>query len=208
MKSQSLAERFYDLFVINNEAYGLEDQNGWRTVKAKLTIKEIEDHLKGKYCLGLFPFNRKGWIKWLAIDLDYKGGDLEYEYLTRKFDKNSVLIVDTGGRGTHLFVILQPTPIWQISQKINEIEDTLKRRVFPKQREIKPETIGNFIRAPLGYHFHYKRWSRIVRGDIWTVKPFVTCMYRVYDQYGDGNCTYYDGSIGYCQQDFCPKFLR
>jgi hypothetical protein len=44
----SLAQKLYDLFVVRDDAYGLEDKSGWRTVKAKLTIAEIEDHLKGK----------------------------------------------------------------------------------------------------------------------------------------------------------------
>ncbi|MGQ9461165.1 MAG: hypothetical protein ACUVRA_08050 [Candidatus Bathyarchaeaceae archaeon] len=40
--------------------------------------------------------------------------------------------------------------------------------------------------------------------DLRGVKPYVTCHHRIYDQLGDGNCTYYDGTVGYCQQNLCP----
>jgi len=208
LSSQSLAKQLFQLFIVNDEAYGVEDENGWRTVKAKLTLENIEDHLKGKYCLGIFPFNKKGIIRWFALDLDYKGGELHYEYLCKKFGKQSILMVDTGGRGTHIFVLLQPTPLWKIANELNTIENDLKRRIFPKQREWHKDMLGNFIRLPLSRHFKTGNWSKIVKGDIWKVKPYKVCTFMIYDQHGDANCTYYDSSIGYCQQDLCPKMER
>jgi len=208
LSNPSLAERLFQLFVVNDEAYGVEDESGWKTVKAKLTLENVEDHLKGKYCLGIFPFNKKGIMRWFALDLDYKGGELHYDYLCKKFGKQSILMIDTGGRGTHIFVMLQPTPLWQIADKLNTIENDLKRRIFPKQRELRKDMLGNFIRLPLGKHFKTGNWSKILKGDLWTVQPYITCQHRVYDQYGDGNCTYYDGTIGYCQQDLCPILKR
>jgi hypothetical protein len=68
--------------------------------------------------------------------------------------------------------------------------------------------LGNFIRLPLSRHFKTGNWSKILKGDIWKVKPYVTCQHRVYDQFGDPNCTYYNGTIGYCQQDLCPIMER
>ncbi|MEM2385807.1 MAG: hypothetical protein QXO67_02385 [Candidatus Bathyarchaeia archaeon] len=204
-KNQSTAERLYTLFVARNDVYGVEDEKGWRTERGKLKIEHVENHLKGLYTLGVYPFNTKGYVKWLLIDIDYLGGDLFYEYMCKKFGKESVLLETTGGKGAHVWVLLQPTPLWQIANKIDEMEQEIKHRIFPKQREFRKDIIGNFARLPMGKHHKTGRWSRIVKGDIWTVKPYVTCMYRVYDQYGDGNCTYYDSSIGYCQAEFCPK---
>jgi hypothetical protein len=117
-------------------------------------------------------------------------------------------MVDTGGRGTHIFVFLQPTPLWQIADKLNRIENEFKRKIFPKQREFRKDMLGNFIRLPLGLHHKTGNWSKIIKGNIWTVKPYVTCQYRVNDQYGDGNCTAINGTVGYCQQNLCPKLLR
>ncbi len=78
MCSQLLAERLYELFVARLDVYGVETSEGWKTEKGKITLKEVQDHLNGKYTIGVYPFNRNGCIKWLCIDLDYKGR----EYLT------------------------------------------------------------------------------------------------------------------------------
>lgn len=207
-KSPSLAERLYNLFVARSDVYGVEDRHGWRTEKGKLTINHIENHLKGEYTLGVYPFNEKGYVKWLLIDIDYKGGDLFYEYLIKKFTKQSVIMEDTGGKGTHVWAFLQPTPIWQIADKIEEMENEIKHRIFPKQRELKPDIIGNFARLPLGRHFKTGNWSKIIKGNLWAVKPYVTCVHRVYDQFGDGNCLAIDGTVGHCQENVCPIILR
>jgi hypothetical protein len=207
-KSQSPAEKLYSLFVARDDVYGVEDSQGWRTERGKLTIAHIESHLKGEYTLGVYPFNRKGYVKWVLIDVDYKGGELFYDYMCRKFGANSVCLEDSGGKGVHIWAFLQPTPLWQIANKLDDMEQELKHRIFPKQREWKVDTIGNFVRLPLGVHHKTGNRSRIVKGNLWLLKPYVTCEHRIYDQFGDPNCRYYDSSIGYCQQDLCPKMER
>jgi hypothetical protein len=208
MKSQSLVKRLYELFVARDDVYGVETSEGWRTERGKIVPEDFEKHFVGEFTIGIYPFTKKGLVKWILADLDYKGGELVYEYLCRKFCKENVILEDTGGKGTHIWVFLQPTPLWQITHKINEMEKELGVRIFPKQREWRESMIGNFVRLPLGLHHKTAKFSKIIKGDIWTVKPYVTCQYRVYDQYGDGNCTYYDSAIGYCQQNLCPKLLR
>jgi hypothetical protein len=208
MRSQSLAERLHELFVARDDVYGVETGEGWRTERGKLTLEQVEKHLKGEFTLGVYPFNRKGYVKWLLADLDYKGGELIYEYFCKKYGKESVILEDTGGKGTHIWVILQPTPLWQIASKLDAMEKELGVKLFPKQREWRADTIGNFVRLIFGKHHKTGNWSKIIKGNIWTVKPYVTCQYRVYDQHGDGNCTAINGTVGYCQQNLCPKLLR
>ncbi|MBS7635747.1 hypothetical protein KEJ37_00135 [Candidatus Bathyarchaeota archaeon] len=207
-KSQYLAERLHSLFVARTDVYGVEDKHGWRTERGKLTINHIENHLKGEFTLGVYPFNRKGVIKWLLIDIDYKVGELFYDYMCRKFSRESVILEETGGKGTHVWAFLQPTPLWQIAHKIDEMENETKHRIFPKQREWKSDIIGNFVRLPLGKHHKTGNWSKIVKGDIWTAKPYITCVHRVYDQFGDGNCPAIDGTAGHCQENLCPHMLK
>lgn len=207
-RSPSLAERLYTLFVARNDVYGIETGEGWRTERGKLTINHIQNHLKGEYTLGVHPFNQKGIVKWLLIDIDYKYGELYYEYMQRKFSKESVILEETGGKGYHVWTFLQPTPLWQIAQKITQMENEIRHRIYPKQREWKVDITGNFVRLPLGKHHKTGDWSRIVKGDIWTVKPHTTCVHRVYDQFGDGNCLAVDGTVGYCQENLCPLALR
>jgi len=208
LNNPSLAEKLYELFIARDDVYGVETSEGWKTVRGKLTTKEVQEHLNGKYTLGVYPFNRKGYIKWLCLDFDYKGGEFFAIYMGKKFSKESVIVEDTGGRGTHVWVFLQPTPLWQIADKITEMEKEIGVRIFPKQREWKTDTIGNFVRLPLGKHHKTGNWSKIVKGDIWTVKPYITCNHRIYDQYGDANCLAIDGTVGYCQQNLCPKLVR
>jgi hypothetical protein len=208
LKSRSLAERLMDLFIARTDIFGIETQSGWRTERGKLTLEHVEKHLKGEFTLGVYPFSGKGVIKWLLADIDYKGGETIYAYMCKKFGENSIILADTGGKGTHCYALLQPTPLWQIANEINEIEKDLGVRIFPKQRQWQEKTTGNFARLILGKHHKTGNWSKIIKGDIWKVKPYVTCQHRIYDQFGDGNCTYYDGTIGYCQQDLCPKMER
>lgn len=208
MHSQSLAERLFELFVARDDVYGVETSEGWRTERSRLTPKEVQGHLNGKYTLGVYPFNRKGYIKWLCIDLDYKSGEYLTIYMSKRFGKNSVIMEETGGKGTHIWAFLQPTPLWQIANKITEMENETGVRIFPKQREWRTDIIGNFVRLPLGKHQKTGNWSRIVKGDIWTIKPYVTCVHRVYDQFGDGNCLAIDGTVGYCQENLCPYNLK
>jgi len=137
LNSQSLAERLYELFIARDDVYGVETSEGWKTVRGKLTTKEVQDHLNGKYTLGVYPFNRKGYVKWLCIDLDFKGGEFFTLYMGKKFSKESMIEELTGGKGTHVWVFLQPTPLWQIADKITEMEKEIGVRIFPKQREWK-----------------------------------------------------------------------
>jgi hypothetical protein len=37
-----LAKQLFQLFIVNDEAYGVEDQAGWRTERGKLTIEELK----------------------------------------------------------------------------------------------------------------------------------------------------------------------
>jgi len=209
LKNRSLAERLFQIFIARTDIFGVEDKTGaWRTERGNLTIETVEKHLKGEFTLGVYPFNQKGYIKWVLADLDFKGGQAVYEYICKKFSQESTLMVDTGGKGTHIYAILQPTPLWQIANQIDQIEKELRIRLFPKQREWKNDIIGNFVRLPLGKHHKTGNWSKIVKGDIWTVKPYVTCAHRVYDQYGDGNCLAIDGTVGYCQENLCPHLLK
>jgi hypothetical protein len=199
-----LARRLIDLFFARTDVYGIEDEKGWRTERSKVTVELVKGHLRGEHTLGVLPFNAKGVCKWACLDLDYKGGEYFYELMAERFGERSVLLEDTGGKGSHVWLLLEPTPLWQLSQVLAPLEKELGVRLFPKQRSIKAGTIGNFVRLPLGLHHKTGQWSRIVRGDLWSVRPYCTCRYRVYDQLGDPNCLYYDSTVGYCEPSNCP----
>jgi hypothetical protein len=203
MKSLLLAERLYELFVGRDDVYGVETASGWRTERGRLTLEHVERHLKGEFTLGVYPFTRRGLVKWILADLDYKGGSLIYKAFCEKYGDKSVLLVDTGGRGTHVFAALYPTPLWLVAPELESMEKKLGVKMFPKQRTWQSGAIGNFARLPLGLHHKTGRWSQIVRGDIWSVKPFKICSRLVIDNYGYANCV--KESVGLCEQNLCPK---
>jgi hypothetical protein len=46
MKSQSLAERLYELFVARDDVYGVETSEGWRTERGKLALENAHKIIK------------------------------------------------------------------------------------------------------------------------------------------------------------------
>jgi hypothetical protein len=60
---------------------------------------------------------------------------------------------------------------WQIAHEITKMENETGVRIFPKQREWRADIIGNLVRLPLGEHHKTGNWSKIVKGNIWAVKP-------------------------------------
>ena len=199
-----LAGRLFKLFVARTDVYGVEDERGWRTEKGELTRELVVKHLKGELTLGVLPFNAKGVCKWICADVDQPKGDYIYEMVVERFGEGSVLLERTGGKGSHVWVFLEPTPLWQIAPVLDELEKELWVRFFPKQRSIKAETVGNFVRLPLGLHHKTGQWSRIVKGDIWSVRPYCTCRYRTFDQFGEPICTYSEGAPAVCEPSNCP----
>jgi len=203
--SREVAYELMERFVARKDVYGVESEAGWRTVKKELTIKEVMGHLKGEFCLGVYPFNEKGIVKWICIDVDFKRSMRAYRLATELFHKNCVLLEDTGGRGMHVWILLEPTPLWQVNMLKQKISHHLAVEIFPKQRELKPGQYGNFVRLPLGIHHRTGNRSYFLQGPpMKRIKPYQTCRHRIYDQRGEPNCFFRYNAPGFCTLENCP----
>ena len=203
--NREVAAQLMQLFVARTDVYGVESEKGWRTVKESLTIRHVTEHLEGKYCLGVYPFNEKGIVKWICIDIDFKRSMLAYNLARQLFHENCVLLEDTGGRGMHVWILLEPTPLWQANMLVDKIKSQLATEIFPKQRELKPGQYGNFVRLPLGIHHRTGNRSYFLQGPpLAKLRPYQTCRHLIYDQNGNPNCFFRYNAPGFCTFENCP----
>jgi len=196
-------------FIARKDVYGKESEEGWRTEKQRLTLGHILDHLAGKYCLGVFPFTEDGLVKWICLDIDFKRSEFAYRLAKEMFSEHSVILEDTGGRGMHIWILLEPTPLWQVNRLIAKIRSMIAVETFPKQQTFNSKTVGNFVRLPLGINFKTGNRSSFVKSPIMAeVKAYTTCRHRIFDQKNYPNCLYFEDAIGFCTLEVCPKIIR
>ena len=231
-KNYSLAERILNLFFIRRDVYGLETEDGWKTVKKPVTVKLIMEHLQGKYCLGAHPIGEKGECRWIGWEVDSAAA---LPPLRRRvasmFPEKAILIHATGGRSYHIKVFFKhPIRSEDAYRLARHVAEGLRGvEYFPKQPTV-GRGYGNFMRVPLGRHRKTGRIGVLIRPrslfEIAPCEPPVPpifsslaeeCPFRIREaRMVDGkielldtySCTYYDGSIGRCSQHLCPMLRR
>ena len=231
-KNYSLAERILNLFFVRRDVYGLETEDGWKTVKKPVTAKLIMGHLEGRYCLGAHPIGEKGECRWIGWEVD-SAATLPplRRRVANMFPEKATLIHTTGGRSYHIKVffkypIRSEDAYWlarRVAEGLRGVE------FFPKQPSI-GRGYGNFMRLPLGRHRKTGRIGVLIQPkSLFEVSPCEPpippifsslaeeCSFRVrearmingrielLDTY---SCTYHDGSIGRCSQHLCPMLRR
>jgi hypothetical protein len=154
-----LANEFLRIFTGNNRAHGeyiIKSQKGAKAVGQAKTIakppsQELwQKHLNGELGLGVVPICEDSTCVWGAVDIDeYEGLDLEE--LSFKIPAPLVLCRSkSGGMHVYLFTIT-PVPAKLLRKKLAMVARALghpNAEIFPKQDELKPEDIGNWINVP------------------------------------------------------------
>lgn len=162
-----------ELFFQRTDDFPIQQEDGtYRRAGRALTDDDIRKHLSGEITLGSYTIGVDNKVRWICWDFDGETHRQEakklFDYLQQKEPyKNSCAIEVTGGRGTHLWLFVEPIDAKVAYTLGRRIKNTLgfKCEVFPKQPKISNNGFGNLVKVPFGKHRKYGGESFFVEPD-------------------------------------------
>ena len=156
----------------------------------QIEINDIIQHIQGIETYGIYPIRNDNKVKLVCFDIDLPNNyaELNEEALVIKklpllsqvksvyttiidvlkshsFDKKSILVEDTGGRGYHVWLFFE-SPISAVDARkfayFILARAKVQCEVFPKQEIVLEGKYGNLIKLPLGLHKKYSQLSKFV----------------------------------------------
>jgi hypothetical protein len=194
--ADALADWALRRLVIRRDAYGVYSPVELRgklgtqgkpvpklyTRKQPLTRGVLVRHFRGRlhhHVIGAHSTGPDNVCLWGAFDVDCHGEATDPAvthdlasglYLTcREIGLHPVLTDSDGNGGYHVWQIFSgPVPSRDLYELLRSVavSNAYRGDVFPKQRAIKPNGYGNWLRLP-GYHHTRDHWSRIYDGQHW-----------------------------------------
>ncbi len=156
-------------------------ESGYTPVHEPLTPKVAENHLLGNCTIGVYPVRLDNTVTFIAFDFDLAKFALPraitraqvwaglmakvHQAACRLLDvaaahELSAYLEDSGFKGRHVWIFLDTPVPAGVAKKAGDLlarqllplppEVTLE--VFPKQAVVKPGSLGNLIKLPLGIH--------------------------------------------------------
>lgn len=147
--SRPEAMRFLELFGPRLDVYGVAKG---KVVREPFSFAAAEQHLRGNtdYDLGFFPLRDDGTVRFAAVDLDEP--DFETAALIAEKIPGNAWIERSRSGNAHVWVFFEEaTPAWVargILRFVLEAMDLPRVEIFPKQAELIPGMVGNYISAP------------------------------------------------------------
>lgn len=146
-------------------------ESQWRSIKHSYTDQDIQEHLLGTKCIGLYPIHESK-VKFLCFDID--GQDGEHKGFITKilavFEKLNILsryyLIEDSGRGYHIWLFfyefLDSAKVYKFGRIILELAGLVVNKdveLFPKQPQVSGGRLGNLVKLPLGRtpRANYKR---------------------------------------------------
>lgn len=123
-----------------------------KTVKEPLQEHHWIDHLQGREGLGIVPIRDDQCCVFAALDIDEY--DLDLQFLNEEVNKLKLPFVTcrTKSGGAHLYVFFQePMRADLVRERLHLMATALGYpavEIFPKQKELKPGDVGNWINLP------------------------------------------------------------
>lgn len=138
-----------------------------------LTSGDLKEHLSGEKTLGIY-FNADA-AKLTCIDFDTKDAYSVLEVYQKAYSlaPNATLFEESGRKGFHIWVFLEPTELWKARKLGLHLTKDLDFdvEVYPRQNELsETKPYGNPVKLPLGKH-RRGDWSRFINGSFYHVKP-------------------------------------
>lgn len=156
-------------------------ESGYTPVHEPLTAKVAENHLLGNHTIGIYPVRLDNTVGFIAFDLDLAKFALTqalpsqrlFEGLMAKVHKAACRLLDlaaaqdlpayledSGFKGRHVWIFLEaPVPAGVakkcadlLAARLSPLPPEVTLEVFPKQAHVKPGSLGNLIKLPLGLH--------------------------------------------------------
>ena len=120
------------------------------TVSAPLTPELWSEHLKGKKGLGIVPIRDDNTCGWGAIDVDKY--TIQLEDISRQLADEPFVVCRSKSGGAHIYVFVsEPVPAAEMKAKLGELSQAIgygNSEIFPKQSELRPGDVGNWINMP------------------------------------------------------------
>lgn len=144
------AERFQKLFDGRQDAFGV-DRGG--IVKKPVQRRHYLDHIRGEIgaAIGVFPLRDDHTVRFAAIDLDEPNFDLACD-LADLYLPGVAWVERSRSGNAHVWVFFESDcPAWVARGQLRGALRAAQRpevEVFPKQAELLPGMVGNYINLP------------------------------------------------------------
>lgn len=136
------------LFAGRTDVYGL---NKGAVRHGDVDMLRYEKHLQGKESLGIFPVRDGNTVSFAAIDLDEPDFELATELA--ELLPGRAWIEKSRSGNAHIWTFFSDAlPAWAAKAVLREAIGAVGRpdvEVFPKQAELRPGMVGNYINLPL-----------------------------------------------------------
>lgn len=138
---------FAALFDGRDDAYGL----GHGEVKREqVTMRLYQDHLEGKQPIGIFPVREDNTVLFAAVDIDEPNFELARDIAD--FLPAECWIEESRSGNYHVWVFFdEACPAWVAQANLRlatEAAGQPRVEVFPKQAQLLPQMVGNYINLP------------------------------------------------------------
>ena len=181
-RTRLLAQRLYDLFIVNNTAIAVQDSTGIYKTRyvSPFGSSLLELMLVQQESIGCYQQTSFGKIRWLCLDFDIRDKTISGEAWNRLLSRLSKEIIAptrayldqknitcltefSGRRGIHVWVIFSK-PISKeqgffLIQKVcketkiqEKLGDTFGLDKFPATNSAKGNKVGKQVKIPLSYH--------------------------------------------------------
>lgn len=143
------ARRMWNLFLPRTDVYGLTKGHVRRE---QLTSYMLFQHITGNtdFDLGFFPLRDDGTVRFAAIDLDEP--DFNRAREIAELIPGNAWVERSRSGNAHIYVFFSADcPAWVARgqlRKVLELMDLPRVEIFPKQAELIPGMVGNYISAP------------------------------------------------------------
>lgn len=181
-RTRLLAQRLYDMFIVNNTAIAVQDSTGIYKTRyvSPFGSSLLELMLTQQESIGCYQQTSFGKIRWICLDLDIKDKTVSGQDRNRLLSKLSKEIIAptrsylsqnnitcltefSGRRGIHIWMIFtKPISKEQgffLIQKVcketgieEKLGDTFGLDKFPATDSAKGNKVGKQVKIPLSYH--------------------------------------------------------
>ena len=149
-----MVEIFLRLFAGRKDLWGALHGEA---IKEPVTAAHYRRHLEGRASLGIYPLLPNGFVRWLAIDIDYLQVSLAlavFQALLSLGVKEGIYIARSRRKGFHVFILLSD---WAPAGDMRRIAKAAlsmaglpaTTEVFPKQDRLGGDVLwGNYLNLP------------------------------------------------------------
>ena len=147
-------DRTYGMYEIDHDLSSRTEKvtGKARTIRSAVTMEHYAKHLEGEQGLGIVPIKEDSTCVFGALDIDEY--DLDHVALVKEIEEKKLplIVCRTKSGGAHCYVVLEePVRADILFDKLKKMAASLgypKIEIFPKQTEIRPNDVGNWINLP------------------------------------------------------------